>query len=273
VVEVGSEVKGWKVGDLVSGRNPEKTPPGINSLWGGQAAYQVYPTSGGTVPILLPAGASPLDYIAVEPAAISWRGVEMTAAVAGESAVVVGQGLIGALGAAWLKERGCRVITIDRSPTRLKRAEQWADTTLQVGEGDIAARVAALLPHGPDIVVEASASVPGLKTAYSLVRQERPAFGKTSSWPRLLLQATYTDEVTLHPSNWFNGEGVLVLTPGDRSVANRQHVVDSIARGSFSCAPFVDKVVPFSEAPTAYLQLRDQPDAVFSLIYDWSSVG
>jgi len=73
--------------------------PGIIAQWGGQASHHVYTTSGG--PACSAAGwASPLDYIINEIAAISWRGVGMATTQPDESAVVIVQGLIGALSAA-----------------------------------------------------------------------------------------------------------------------------------------------------------------------------
>lgn len=45
----------------------------------------------------LPAGADPWHYVVTEIAAISWRGVTAAFPAPGETAVVVGQGLIGAL--------------------------------------------------------------------------------------------------------------------------------------------------------------------------------
>ncbi|MCG2659092.1 MAG: alcohol dehydrogenase catalytic domain-containing protein [Kiritimatiellae bacterium] len=73
VIEVGSELKAWKVGELVSGKNPIPVP-GINSLWGGQASCHRVVVSGYDSVLKLPENADPWDYVAMEVAAISWRG-------------------------------------------------------------------------------------------------------------------------------------------------------------------------------------------------------
>ncbi|MDR1145558.1 MAG: hypothetical protein LBK71_05415, partial [Verrucomicrobiales bacterium] len=122
IVEVGAEVRSYRVGDLVSGRSCPRFVPGINAACGGHMTFQVYPATGEDRPVLLPADAKPLDYVIAEIGSICLRGVEAAAPQPGETAIVVGQGLIGALSAAWLHSRGCRVIVADLEQGRLNRA-------------------------------------------------------------------------------------------------------------------------------------------------------
>ena len=156
-------------------------------VYGGQQSYHVYPSKGDCQPILLPPGANLLDYAVAEVAAISLRGVDMADPQPGETAVVIGQGLVGALSAAWLVAAGCRVVVVDRAPARLARAARWnVAATVNAAEEDVAARVAALIPGGADIVVEASASVAGLKTAHvSWVAAWTRCIAQRPRWPRL----------------------------------------------------------------------------------------
>lgn len=118
IVETGTDVKGWKTGDWVSGRNP-KPVTDIASQWGGQASMHVYAVHAEDRPVLLPEGANPLNYTITEPAAISVRGIRAAAARPGETAVVIGQGMIGALSTAWLRLAGCRVCVVDMESARL----------------------------------------------------------------------------------------------------------------------------------------------------------
>ncbi|MEI8197337.1 MAG: zinc-binding dehydrogenase, partial [Phycisphaerae bacterium] len=156
ITAIGAEVKGFRVGDLVSCRNPRPFP-GIKSQWGAQTSAQVHGTSGEDRPILLPPGANPLDYVIAEISAISFRGVEAAAPQPGDIAVVLGQGLIGAFSGAWLAARGCRVIVADVEPNRLARAAKWgAAATVNITEPDAEERIKALCNGGADIVVESS---------------------------------------------------------------------------------------------------------------------
>ena len=270
VVEVGPDARGWKIGDLVSGRNPMQPPAGLNAVYGGQQSFHVYPGTGDCQPMLLPPGAEPLDYAVAEIAAISLRGVDLADPQPGETAVVVGQGLIGALSAAWLAAAGCRVVVVDRASARLARAARWnVAATVNASEEDVPARLAALIPKGADIVVEASASAGGLKTAQSALRGMDPVITQRPRWPRLIIQASFSIEIPTNPGDFFPGEGALVLTPGDRRPADRAKAVEGLRTGRIRGRDFLDRVVPYTEAPAAYALLRDDPNACFSLVFDW----
>lgn len=279
VTAVGPEAKGFRVGDLISGRNPKQVP-GVGWMWGGQASHHVYATTGEDRPILLPAGANPLDYVIAEVSAISLRGVLAAAAKAGETAVVLGQGLIGAFSGAWLQAAGCRVIVADREQGRLERAKSWGvAATVNVSEPDAEARLQVLCNGGADIVVESSGTSAGALMAHKLIRKKPQAYGADykvepigfyhQDWPRLVMQANYIEPVSLDPFGFFPGEGVTILAPKDRGVEDRQRAVEALRRGAIKSAHFVDKPVAFSEAPAAYAALRDDKNRNFSLAFDW----
>jgi 2-desacetyl-2-hydroxyethyl bacteriochlorophyllide A dehydrogenase len=280
VTAVGEEVKGYRVGDLISGRNP-KAVPGINSQWGGQASRHVYVTTGEDRPVVLPAGANPLDYVITEVSSISYRGVQAALPTPGETAVVLGQGVIGAFSAAWLQAAGCRVIVADLEPKRLERSlATGASAAVNIAEGNAAERILALCDGGADIVVESSGTSPGANLACQLVRRKPQAFTGgyrvepisfyAGQWSRLVFQANYLEDISINPFNFFAGEGLTVLTPADHGVEDRQSVVEELRRGVIRASDFVEKVVPFTEAPTAYPALRDDKNNNFSLVFDWT---
>ncbi len=278
VIAVGAEVDGFRVGDRVSCRNP-KPLPGVNSMWGGQAGLQVHATSGEDRPVLLPADGELLDYVAAEISAISLRGVTAAAPRRGETAVVLGQGMIGAFSAAWLNAAGCRVIVADIEEGRLKRAVNWASAVVNVAEPDGESRILALCNGGADIVVESSGSAKGALMAYKLVRRKPQNYSKDykvepiqfyhGDWPRLIVQANYLDEVSINPFGFFPGEGITILTPSDRGVEDRQASVEQFRRGTLKAADFVQTVSAVADAPTAYAALRDDKSRNFSLVFDW----
>lgn len=280
VTAIGADVKGFRIGDLVSCRNPRPCP-GIKAQWGGQASIQVHATSGEDRPILLPPDANPLDYVIAEISAISFRGVEAAAPKPGESAVVIGQGLIGAFSGAWLAARGCRVVVADVEPGRLARAVKWgAAATVNVTEAGAQERLATLCNGGADIVVESSGSSAGALLAYKLVRRKPQRYGTEykvepiafyhQDWPRLIMQANYIEPISIDPFAFFDGEGITILAPKDRGVEDRQKVVEQIRRGAIKSADFVQNVLPFQEAPAAYRSLREDKNRCFSVVFDWT---
>ena len=273
IVEVGAEVAGYRSGDLVSCRGPQPVP-GISHAWGGQSSRQIFRAVGETRPVLLPAGADPLDYVIAEIAAISLRGADAALPQAGEQALVVGQGLIGAFSAAWLVGAGCRVVVTDMEQARLDRAAGWGvAATVPAGEPDAEARLAALLPTGADIVVESSGAAPGVHLAHRMLAKlprtwAEPLTAFRGNWPRLVYQAVYKEPIPHSPA-FMPGEGASVLAPRDRGLEDRLKVVDSIRTGRIQTAPFLDRVLSYSEAAEAYRGLRDEKGRYFSVVFDW----
>ncbi len=284
VVAVGTKVSGYRVGDLVSGRSCKRFIPGTNFCCGGHMAIHVLPSKGEDRAVLLPSGAEPLDYVISEISSISLRGVEAANVRKGETAVVIGLGLIGAFSAAWLHARGCYVVATDLEGHRLDRAKgRWADEVVNERDVDAASRIQALLNGGADIVVEASGTIPGVKLAYSLIRptprgnayvegstyRGEPIASLTRNWPRIIMQASYTQDVAIRPHGFFPGETVAIMTPADRSLEDRQKAIRAIAEGQIKATDFIDAIKPVDDAPAAYAALRNDKNANFSLVFKW----
>lgn len=282
VIQVGAEVGGWREGDLVTGRNPLPIP-GLTQLWGGQASHHRCVVEGYDRVLKLPPGADPWDYITAEVSAISWRGVSAAFPAPGETAVVIGQGLIGAFGAKWLLAHGARVIVVDLEESRLARARQWGVTAALNGrEADIREQILAHCPEGgADIAIESSSTMAGVRLAAGVLRQPvyrtlhaaypapllRSAAGV---WPRLVLQATYTDQMTTGPGGIAPCEGVLVLKPGDRTVGDRLATLEQIRAGNLPVGDILAAPTPVEQAPEAYRRLREEPGAVSAVAYSWT---
>lgn len=278
VTWVGPKAVGFRIGDRVTCRNPRPLP-GIGCSWGGQCAWHVARTVGEDAAILLPEGDWD-DYALAEVAAISHRGVTAADPRPGETAVVVGQGLIGAASAAWLSAAGCRVVCVDREPGRLALSKQWgAMATVEAGTPDAAERILALTGGGADIVVESSGSTPGFNLARRLARSlphrsrnewDVPDLSTTPRWARLVMQANYIEEVALNPFGITPGEGTVFISPMDRGIHDRLRTVAAIRAGRFPGRALVQRVVPVADAPAAYRALMEKPAEAFSMAFDWT---
>ena len=254
---------------MASWRFGERGQP-AKSAWnpsaGGQASFHVYDAA---KPVLLPRGASPLDYVVAELSAISFRGAQMASPQRGEVAAVIGQGLIGAFSAAWLGVFGCRVVVADVAPSRLERALQnGVSAAVNARDENASARLKSLC-GGADIVVESSGNARGFALATSLLREDWTNGAKTHA-PRLVLQANYIEEISLNPCNFFGGEAVQVFAPVDRRREDRLAVVEHLRRGDLRGADFVGEVMAPQNAPEAYRKLREAPDECFSVAFDWT---
>ncbi len=278
VEQVGAAVVGYRPGDLVTytpSCDPGSIPLGISCHWGGQASHHLVRAE--MKPVRLPAAADPLQYCFSEVAAISLRGCLLAEPQRGETVIVIGQGPVGAFSAAWFIAAGCRVVVTDRAPNRLERAlRNGAAFAVDAREPDHEARLRALCPEGgADIVVETAGISPTVHMAHRLVRSAPGAFRRprreaTARWPRLVMQANYLEPVPTQPHGFVAGEGVLVITPKDRNADDRTEVVESLRRGEIDPSGFIDRVVPWRDAPAQYLALRDNPDSVFSVAIDWT---
>ena len=280
ILEVGAEVKGFKVGDVISCRNPVGFAD-CGSMWGGEAGAHVYSTEGEDTPILIPQGLRDeeyLPYAAAEVAAISLRGVEAADPKEGETALVIGQGMIGQFSAMFLKLRGVKVVVADVTEARLDESVRaGVSAAVNLSEPGAEDRVARLGNGGYDIVVEASGSIPGVELAYKMIRRKPQNYSADykvepirfygHDWPRLVMQANYIREISINPFSFFAGEGVTILAPADRGVEERQRVVEYVRAGKVDMAPFLGTVVPCAEMPAYYRKLQKRE--IVSLVGDW----
>jgi len=267
IVEVGAGVKGWKKGELITGRNPLPVP-GVNSYWGAQASHHRYAVGGYDCPLKLPAGSDPFDYLIVEIGGISWRGVKYANVGKGETALVVGQGLIGALSAQFLIIKGACTVISDVQTSRLARAlSLGARHAVNAGEDDSLEKIRSILPDGADIVVEASGQPEGVKTALQCLRKVNIDWpGKA---PRFVFQANYVKEVPVNLADISSTQKVTLLYPGDRTPEDRMQVIEMVSRGKLKSRDFAGDVVGFREAPAAYAALKEHPDKHFSICFKW----
>ncbi len=277
VVAVAPDVTGISKGEWVSGR--ESLPlTGVGCCWGGHVGVHVTPAHSC---VKLPANASPLDYVLTEVAAISHRGVSITCPCYEETALVCGQGLIGALATFWLLHAGVRVIAVDMVESRLKRAEKLGAWAINGNAPDVKERILRLVDGGVDIAVEASASMAGARLCGAVLRETaattaflgfRPDEGpaNTRYWPRFCVLATHTQPLELPPTGLVNSEGALVLHPKDRRTQDRMAVIERIRAGDLKTADFIPLPVDVNQAPDVYRMLREDPESGLSAVFDWA---
>ena len=281
VIYCGADVKNFRIGDLISCRNPDQPFADCEIMWGGQAAKHVYCTEGEDAPVLLPGGVKELlPYTIAEVAAISLRGMLSARPVEGETALVIGAGLIGLFSAMFFIHAGCRVVVCDLDASRLKEAEKLGCyAAVNLSEPNSEERLKAFGNCGYDIVAEASGSIPGAKLACRMLRHKERAYYRLSgdemlqvnfnekTWPRLVFQANYVNEAPVNPHDFIPGEGVLILTPQDRNIEDRQRVIELIRRGEIDPTPFLNTVCKPEQMPEYYRKLQNKE--IFSLICDW----
>lgn len=147
VVEVGSEVSGFSVGDRVA------------CAGAGIANHAEFIDVPVNLAVRVPGGLDLADAATVTLGAIALQGVRRTAPTLGESVVVVGLGFLGQLTAQFLRTNGCRVIGVDPDPERRGIAAEYGVIALDSEGGAHVGRIIELTDgYGADAVVITAAS-------------------------------------------------------------------------------------------------------------------
>lgn len=204
----------------------------------------------------LPADMNLKDAALVEPLAVACHDVRMSALQAGETALVIGGGPIGALVAMVAREQGANVIVSEVNPSRIEIARSLGFDTVNPTELDLQAEVNARTDNkGADVVFEVSGSQPGVDamTACAATRA------------RLVMVAIHAQkpEVDLFQFFWRELQliGVRVYEPDDYADAIRL-----LAAGKIDTGKMITDVQPLSDIQAAFESLDGNPTALKSLI-------
>jgi threonine dehydrogenase-like Zn-dependent dehydrogenase len=153
VVELGGEVVGINVGDLVWGAWGHKSSHVAKAAWVRDR--------------LLPDGLEPIAGIFAQIGAIALNAVIDAQLRLTEVVAVFGQGVPGLMVTQLAKASGATVIAVDRHSARLDRAKaSGADYVLQAGAGDVAGAIKDLTgQRGADVSIEISGAYEALHEA------------------------------------------------------------------------------------------------------------
>ncbi len=184
VVEVGAEVKRFKVGDRVfiapkvpclecrtcrDGHDPQCTEV-KERLPGGFAEYILVPevlVERGAY--LLPASVSYDQSTFIEPLACVVRAQRLAGLKRGQSVLVLGCGMSGLLHVQLAKALGCRVVATDLKPKKLALAERFGADLVVAATEDVPARLRDFLPGKADIVVLCTSALAAVEQAWASV--------------------------------------------------------------------------------------------------------
>ncbi len=193
----------------------------------------------------------------VEPASVAVHGVGRLPIQLGDTALVVGTGMIGLLALQALKAAGCgRIIGVDLSPSRLELARQLgADETINPKEVDVVQYVMkATDGRGIDVAVEAVGAEATVAAAVGSVRKGGSValIGNLAPQFEVAVQTVVTRQLTLFGSYASAGEYPRCL--------------DMIARGSLDVDPLISAVAPLAEGPGWFKRLYDAEDGLMKVI-------
>ena len=271
VAQVGANVKDLAIGDRVTfdstiycgqcfyctrgdvnlcdNRQVLGVSPGEYRRHGAFAEYVAVPRR---IMYRLPDSLSYEQAALIEAVSVAVHAVNLTPLQLGDSAVVVGSGMIGLLAVQALRAAGCsRVIAVDLEDSRLKVAATLGATdTVNPKAGDAAAAIRDLTSgRGADVAVECVGATEPIRTAIACVRKGGAVtlVGNIAPNIDLPLQAVVTRQIRLQGSCASCGE--------------YPACIDLMARGVIKVEPLISAVAPLAEGPDWFARLyRHEPN-------------
>jgi L-iditol 2-dehydrogenase len=273
IAALGPQVTGWRVGERVTfdstiscgkcgpcrgghinlcdDRRVLGVAPAEYRQHGAFAEYLALPAR---ILYRLPAGLSFEQAAMVEPVSIAIHATQRVRVNPGDTAVVVGSGLIGLLVVQALRWAGVRrIIAVDLEPRRLALARELGATeTLQSDACDVPSEVARLTDgRGADLAYEVVGVSSTLQLALACLRKGGSAVlvGNLAASTDFPLQAVVTRELTLYGTCSSAGEYPLCL--------------DLISRGIIRVQPMISLVAPLAEGPAWFQRLSAKTGGQF----------
>jgi L-iditol 2-dehydrogenase len=192
-----------------------------------------------------------------EAVSVAVHAAERTPVSLGDTAVVVGAGMIGLLVVQALRLAGCgTIIAVDLDGERLKLARKLgADVGLKADDGDVLKEV---LHHtqgrGADLAMEVVGTSPTVNTALACVRKGGAVtlVGNLKPAIELPLQAVVTRQITLYGSCASSGEYPACL--------------DFMARGAINVEALISATPPLADGAAWFKRLYDREPGLLKVV-------
>jgi L-iditol 2-dehydrogenase len=253
IVEVGREVRGFRVGERVTFDSTvycgecffcrrgemnlcdNRRVLGVSTEeYRRNGAFAEYVVAPERILYRLPKGL-PFEHAAlVEATSIAVHAVGRPPIHLGDAAVVVGTGMIGLFVVQALRAAGVdRVIAVDIDQTRLDLARKLGATqAIRSDQSDAVAEIRKLTEgRGADLSFEVVGATPTLKTATESVRKGGSVtlVGNLARQADLQLQSVVTRQVTLYGSCASSGEYPICLDMLNRKVIQAEPIISAVA--------------------------------------------
>jgi L-iditol 2-dehydrogenase len=193
----------------------------------------------------------------IEAVSVAVHAVNLTPVALGDTAVVVGAGMIGLLVVQALKKAGCgRIIAVDLEDHKLQLAQRLGATDgLNPAQTDVAAQVAEWTGgRGADLAVEVVGATAPIKTAVASVRKGGTVtlVGNLAPQVELPLQSVVTRQIRLQGSCASAGE--------------YPACIDLLARGDIQVEPIISAKAPLAEGADWFRRLYNREGSWMKVI-------
>ncbi|MBN1836421.1 MAG: zinc-binding dehydrogenase [Spirochaetales bacterium] len=261
VVEVGGAVRSLRPGQRVFSRNCRAPDGWPGSWWGGHVGHHVADEE---AVIPLPESVSTDSAAGLLLAQVGYNGAMKPPVSPGDTAVVIGEGLVGQYAAQVLRHRGARVIVAGLSSFRLELARRFsADEVFDSCRGELAAFVRERCPRGVQIVVETASSAATVRLGAELL-----AYGG-----HLVLNGYYPPPESVIDWHWLRGKELTIHCPNSRTRERLESTLELVARGVLEVDALTTHAHTLEQAPAAYARLLEPAADYLGMIIHWTSEG
>lgn len=207
----------------------------------------------------LPASLSFADAAMLEAVSVALHAVKLSGIAGGETALVIGAGMIGLLVLQAALEAGCaRVFVADVDATRLAMAATLgAEVTLRASESELISEILRLTDgRGVDLVLEAVGRNETVATAIDCVRKGGTVtlIGNIAAQVSMPLQKVVTRQIRLQGSCSSAGE--------------YPQAMELVSSGRIKVAPLISAIAPLSDGPMWFERLHSREPNLMKVILD-----
>lgn len=276
VAAVGSDVKGFKVGDRVTFDSTiycgscfycrkgqvnlcnNRRVLGVScNEYHQNGAFAEYVAIPYHIAYHLPDGLSFEEAAMVEPVSIAVHAVKRSPVTLNDTAVVIGAGMIGLFIIQVLRQAGCRqIVAVDSDPNKFRLASWFGAThCLVADQKDLTAQIASLTNgRGADIAFEAVGITPTVKTAIDVLRKggTLTLVGNLKPEIDFPLQSVVTREISVLGSCASNGEYPICL--------------DLIESGRVNVDDLISATAPLAEGAAWFQRLYNKEPGLMKVI-------
>ena len=207
----------------------------------------------------LPASLSFADAAMLEAVSVALHAVKLSGIAGGETALVIGAGMIGLLVLQAALEAGCaRIFVADVDATRLAiAATLGAEVTLLASETELISEILRLTEgRGVDLVLEAVGRNETVATAIDCVRKGGTVtlIGNIAAQVSMPLQKVVTRQIRLQGSCSSAGE--------------YPQAMELVSSGRIKVAPLISAIAPLSDGPMWFERLHSREPNLMKVILD-----
>jgi L-iditol 2-dehydrogenase len=193
----------------------------------------------------------------VEPLSIALHAIYRTSVRLGDTAIVIGAGMIGLLVIQLLANLGCsEIIAVDIDKDKLELAKKFgASVTIESGEENVEKEVYNITKkQGINVAFEAVGITSTIDTAIKCLRKggALTLIGNLSPKIEIPLQQVITKEITINGSCASSGE--------------YERCLDMIAKGTVDIDTFISAVAPLKEGEAWFKRLYNKEQGLMKVI-------